>query len=637
MSRPARTASVAWRAAWRLLVVAALLLPLAAGARNEPYRVLLLHSFRTALPINASFTAGISKGLAASAMGGVEIDSESLDLSRFDDEVYVGKLKEVFRLKYRERRPDLIVPTYTPALQFLLEHGEELFPGVPIVFCASDVEYATARRLPPNVTGVTVKRDFAHTMDVMLHIDPDLRHVALVVGAGNLDRSWEATARADLAPYAGRVEFTWMRGLPMPELARRLQALPPNSAVLYIVQFADANGTPYVPRAVAGAAAEAASAPVYGTWDTLLGSGILGGWLATIEDAGVTAGTMAARVLAGTAPAAIPVANSEGTPTFDGRQLARWNIAESRLPPGSRVLFTEHSLWREHPVAVVATIVVVVLQAALIVALLVNRLRLRGARASLQQEYEQRSRAEDVSAALRTRLANFSKQSALGALATGIAHEVNQPLAAIKNYAQAAKRYVARDTPDREKITALISEMEGEAARAGGIIQKIRAVVRTGEVQSEPCSLPAAVRVVLREIATEEPAAADRIAAQIDRDLPPVLADPLQLQVVLVNLLHNALESAGPGGPPAGSAITVLAKRAGDADVEIRVVDDGPGISPETAESIFDPLFSTKPTGMGVGLATCKTIVEAHGGRIWYTPNPDGGSVFHFTLPVAGA
>lgn len=176
---------------------------------------------------------------------------------------------------------------------------------MPIVFCAADTEYVAGRSLPSNVTGVDAKRDFARTLEVMQTIDPDLRHVTLVVGAGSMDRAWEAYPQSELQTHSSKVEFTWLRGLPLPELTRAVGSLPPGSAVLYLVQFADMYGTPYVPRAVAAAVSEAASAPVYGTWDTLIGSGITGGWLATMEEASIVAGSIAARVLTGSAPSTI--------------------------------------------------------------------------------------------------------------------------------------------------------------------------------------------------------------------------------------------------------------------------------------------------------------------------------------------
>lgn len=614
--------------------------PAAASApdrRGQPFRVLLLHSFRSALPINAAFTTGTARGLAADPQVTVELDSESLDLSRFADADYQHMLVEIFRLKYHDHPPDLIIPTYTPALRFMLEHGDQAFPGVPVVFCGADVEYVQARRLPERFTGVTVKRDFAGTLELMAQIDPALRQVAVVVGAGAMDRQWEADARAALQPYAGRYDFQWLRGLPPAELADGVRGLPPHSAVLYVVQFGDRDGAAYVPKAVAAALAGASPVPVYGTWDTLLGSGILGGRLEIIEEGAVLAGGLALRVLKGERPAALPVA-SEGRnhPMIDARQLARWGISESQLPAGSHVLYRTPTPWEQHREAIVLAASVIALQAAWIVALLINRARLRRAEAALRSEYGQRLQAEKLSQGLRTRLAAFSKQSALGALATGIAHEVNQPLAAIKNYVQAARRYLPGAEPPQPKLRELLGELESEAGRAADIVQRIRGVISHGQLQAVPTALQPLVRGVLHELEPELAAHRCRVLDRVDAALPPVLADPIQLQVLLVNLLRNAMEGLDTLPPGEARAPIVLsAARAADGEVQFSVADQGPGITPELAEEVFEPLFSTKADGMGVGLATCRSIVQAHGGRLWHAPHAPRGAVFHFTLPLA--
>lgn len=635
MSRWRTTIGARARRAVGSLLASALLCtssPLAAATAVQPHRVLLLHSFRSALPINTGFTNGVTSGLAEDRSLSVEVDSESLDLSRFSDSRYLGMLIEILRLKYRDHPPDVIVPTFTPALSFMLKHGHEAFPGVPIVFCGADVEFVAGQSLPANVTGVTVKRDFAGTLELMLEVVPNLKHVAVVIGAGDMDRQWEADARRKLAPYMGRVQFNWLRGLPLDELDARLRALPANSAVLFVAAFVDRNGVALVPRAVATNVAGAAPVPVFGTWDTLIGSGILGGRMATIEDDAVTAGRMVARVLRGSPPGSIPVARGDrNVPIFDGRVLARWGLSENSLPPGSRVLFPQRSLWQEHRAGILSIVALISLQALLIVALLINRSRLHRTQHALRLEYDYRLEAENESRLLRGRLASFSKQSALGALATGIAHEINQPLAAIKNYVQAARRYVSGGSPDRDKVGELLGELEHEAGRAADIVDRIRGLISSGRLRPTRRPLRGLIEEVLRELEPELAARESRVSIETGSTLPDVMVDPIQVQVLLVNLLRNAIESSAPGAAP---SITVSARPSEDGNVEVRVADQGIGVVDETGE-IFEPLYSTKAGGMGVGLATCRTIVEAHGGRIWHSPNAPRGARFHFTLPIA--
>jgi ABC-type uncharacterized transport system substrate-binding protein len=275
----------------------------------------------------------------------VEIDSEDLDLSRMNAEEYVQKLVEIYALKYRASPPNLIIATYTPAVRLLLNHRHELFPGVPIVFCAAEFSSADLERLPPDVTGVASKRDFAGTLKLMSRLHPDMRHIAPIVGASVFDASWEQDVKKALHPFETRFEVIWLRGLPLRELTETVKALPAHTAILYVVQFGDPDGVSYVPRKVVQAVSKRASAPVYGLWDTLMGTGIVGGRLIPIEQQGVAAGKIARRILLGEAPASIPVLRMEQNEVVvDARQLKRLNIDERLLPEGSHNLYREHSL-----------------------------------------------------------------------------------------------------------------------------------------------------------------------------------------------------------------------------------------------------------------------------------------------------
>jgi signal transduction histidine kinase len=234
-----------------------------------------------------------------------------------------------------------------------------------------------------------------------------------------------------------------------------------------------------------------------------------------------------------------------------------------------------------------------------------------------------------------SRCAAAEKQTTLGALAGGIAHEINQPLIAIKNYAQAAKRYLAADPPQGGKLAELLAEMEGEVDRAGAIIRKVRKLLASGRVDAEPVELDPVLREVLAVMKQECEGHACRIDYPLAQPVPKVLADALQVQLVMVNLLRNAIEAIEAGGPSGERTISVGVTAVADGKVQVSVADCGPGICADDAEEIFEPLFTTKSSGMGIGLATCRTIIEAHGGRIGCEPNPAGGTVFRFTLPIA--
>jgi signal transduction histidine kinase len=620
-------------------VLAPLLLVLAsasASAQDEPKLVLVLHSMRDSMPVNSEFAAGIREGLDLSPDSPAEIATDTLDLESVHDEEYIRRLIEVNRLRYQNQSPSLVITTYTWATRFLLDHRNQLFPDVPVVFCAAELQSEDLERLPPDVTGVTSKGEFAGTLELMTRLHPDLRQVVLIVGSGDLDAAAEREARKALRPLEGRFELTWLRGLSLPQLTETVSALPPRTAILYLVQFMDSDGGFYVPWKVAEAVSQAASAPVYGLWDTLIGTGVVGGRVIPIEEQGLAAGKIARRILLGEAPADIPVVRMErNDPLLDARQLKRWNIDERLLPEGSRVLYREYSAWEEHRNAILLAASLILLQTLGIATLLRSRQRLQQAQARQRVEADHRAQAEKTARKLERRVAALEKESSLGVLAGDVAHEVSQPLTAIQNYAQAARRYVTADSAKADKLAELLAEMASQAERAGAIIEKTRKLLGSGGLDAVPVELDPVLNEVLALMAPEVDTCGCRIDYRVTAPVPLVLVDALQLQLVIVNLLRNAVEAAAPPAQNGGGVISMTVGETADRMVQVSVADCGPGVPANEVEAIFEPLYTTKEAGLGVGLATCRTIVEAHGGRIWCAANPGGGTTFHFTVPAA--
>ena len=207
----------------------------AASVPDQPYRVLVLHSFRNILPANTDWYNGIVRGFTSVPDVRVEIDVEVPDLSRFGEEnenEYFSELLAIYRHKYRDHPPQLIIPTYTPALQFLLDHGEAVFPGIPIVFCGADDQFVAAQQLPPHMTGITTHRDFTGTLELIAQVQPDTQRIAVIVGSSAIDKQFERDARRAFRPFEGRLEFTWLQGLPLGELTAAVKNLPDHTVIL---------------------------------------------------------------------------------------------------------------------------------------------------------------------------------------------------------------------------------------------------------------------------------------------------------------------------------------------------------------------------------------------------------------------
>lgn len=234
---------------------------------------------------------------------------------------------------------------------------------------------------------------------------------------------------------------------------------------------------------------------------------------------------------------------------------------------------------------------------------------------------------------LQDALTHVSRVTAMGTLATSIAHELNQPLTAIANYVQAASEMLAE--PDPEKIAIVreaLDECGAQAIRAGQIVRRLRDFISRGETERQIVELPRLVNEASALAFVGVGSRSVEFSVRIEPSTEQVLVDRIQIQQVLLNLIRNAVEAM----EDAPFRRLELTSRPGpDGFAEVIVADSGPGLPADAAAVLFQPFMTTKATGMGLGLSICQTIVEAHGGRIWTEASPLGGAAFHFTLPEA--
>lgn len=254
----------------------------------------------------------------------------------------------------------------------------------------------------------------------------------------------------------------------------------------------------------------------------------------------------------------------------------------------------------------------------------------------LTREIQSREKAEDEARRTREQRDQFSRLGILGEMASNIAHELNQPLAAIANYAEGLTHAIDRGRGDAGFLRAGARGIAGEAERAGAIIQRIRAFVRRREAKRETLDANDVVRDTLALFETLAARRGIAVRVHLAPDLPQVTADRAEIEQVLLNLLQNAVDAMTDAAIDAsrrGRGITVRTSRDGAA-VKIAVRDHGPGLTADVEAHLFDTFFTTKPHGLGLGLCICRTIVESHGGRLWAANNPGDGLTMRFTLPA---
>lgn len=241
--------------------------------------------------------------------------------------------------------------------------------------------------------------------------------------------------------------------------------------------------------------------------------------------------------------------------------------------------------------------------------------------------------AETERRSLEMRLEHVSRLSLLGEMAAGIAHEINQPLTAIANYSQAARNVLDRVPVDRKTLTTACEGIAEQVQRAGDVIKNLRKFVRTREIERSRLNLKALVDGVMVLIKAD--AAHDGITVDtlLSDALPDVSGNAVQLQQVLLNLTHNAVD-AMRDNTRRPKLLTIETRATPDGGVEIRVSDRGSGVSSNLEEAIFNPFFTTKRQGLGVGLAISRSIVDAHGGLLSFERRDGGGSTFIVKLPI---
>ncbi len=305
----------------------------------------------------------------------------------------------------------------------------------------------------------------------------------------------------------------------------------------------------------------------------------------------------------------------------DARALQRWSLDERRLPSGCEIRFADRPFWRQYWWQIVVTLAIVVGQTLLIVSLIAQRRRRR-----LAEQVEQAQRAE---------LAHASRLALAGVLTGAIAHEINQPLGAILSNADAADLILESGTDRRDELRRILADIRRDDERASEVIHRLRALLGKGEFER--------TAVELNEVVSElEPilrAEAKRRGVTLEIRPAPmtttIVGDRIQIQQVLINLVLNAMDAVADVPEVRRRVVVSIARGENGAVISVR--DRGRGIAPEHRTKLFDSFFSTKRNGMGLGLSITRTIVEAHGGRIWAENGPGEGSVFQIELPLAVA
>jgi len=536
-----------------------------------------------------------------------------------DEEGAQHQLAAYLRELYSRNAPDLIVAFGAPAAAFLQRCRAELFPDVPALFAAIDERRVSRTNLTGNDAVVAVWIDVPALFANIVRLLPNTKNIAVVMGSSPNEAFWLDELRSRLQPLATRVNLLFWNDLPFDEILRRAGALPKDSAIFWLQPQVDVTGATHDGEQALKRLHAVANAPIFSHDDAFFGNEIVGGPMTSISQGSQAAVAVASRILAGEKAGEIrtPVLQY-GPAKYDWRELKRWDIPESRLPEGSQILFHQLSPWELYRWQVVAVCSAVLVQALLIGGLLYERRR------RLLAEVDSRQRMAE--------LAHVNRFATAGELTASISHELNQPLGAILSNAESLELMLKSQTPDIDEARQIASEIRRDDERASEVIRRLRSLLKKAPFDSRNADLNDIVGETVTFLSALALGRSVELRTALDPEPLTIKGDRIQLQQVILNLIVNAIDAMSEL-PPAERLITIRTARDRER-AEVSIADRGPGIPHDKLQDIFQPFFSTKARGMGMGLSIARTIVEAHGGRLFAENLARGGALLRVELPM---
>ena len=489
-----------------------------------------------------------------------------------------------------------------------------------MVFTAVEQRRIDVSALGELDTVVAVRHDFPAIIENILQILPDTKNVMVVIGNSPNEKFWLEEMRRELRPFENRIAFTWTSDQSFNEILKHASELPPHSAIYWHGMLVDAAGVVHEGDSTLKRLHANANAPMFSFIDVFFNGEIVGGPMHAMLDGGRETAAVSIRILNGEKPGDLKVPPTRfATPIYDWRQLQRWNISESRLPPGSEVHFREPTIWQQYFWQMVAMSTALTLLSCLVLALI--------------WEDRRRRRSEANAQVLTGELAHINRVVTAGQLTASIAHEIRQPLSAITSFGSAGLRWLKHDPPNLDNARSGLENIVTAVRRADEVIKSVTALFKNKSTTRSEVYVNELVEQVLVSTARGRETNGILLETNFVENPPSyVMADPVQLQQVILNLVANAIEAMS--GSEHGVRILLVETTIDQTDaVVITVADSGPGINSKMVEKLFTPFFTTKSAGMGLGLPICKSIIEAHQGKLTVASREPHGAVFRIELP----
>ena len=563
----------------------------------QPKTILFLHSYGLNVQPWAAWSREIQTELNRQSPWPLVIQEQPVVTAGASDTTE-AKFVEYLATLYAQRPPDLIVAVGTPAAHFVRRHRTDLYPTTPMLLAAVEVRRVEKSTLSEQDAVAGVHLDEVALFKNILRLLPETQTIALISGNSPNARFWVNEQKRILGPLLGnKVRLIFFYEQPFEEILKEIANLPPHSAIFFqmlVVEGASAMSGDKEPLKRID---QVGTAPIFSYDETFFTGAVVGGPM--FSSTGVARPTAAAavRMLGGERASSIEVpVIGFSAPKYDWRQLQRWNISESRLPPGSEILFREPTAWQRYSWQIALIVAVILLQAGLISALL--------------REHRRRQFAEVQSRQRMAELARVMRFSTAGELTGSIAHEMNQPLGAILTNAETAKAILKSPSPDIAELNEIVDDILRDDRRAGEVIRRMKSLLKKAPFELKNFDLNDLVRETLGVLSALAVGRKVELTSSITQNALPILGDRIQIQQVILNLVVNGID-AMRDTPAENRTISIRTSRV-EKFAELSVSDRGPGIPEDKLKEVFEPFFTSKAEGMGMGLSIARTIIEAH-------------------------
>ncbi len=562
------------------------------GAEAEPRQVLLLHSYERGAASHA-FATMFRTELSTSFGEPLDFIDVTLQALRLDPGASEESIVNQLRSTLPRRRLDLVVPIGGPAVTLAQTYLRQLVPATtPMLLAGVDRRFVQHGALAADDTAVAVEHDPPAMIETILRLLPDTETIFVVVGASPFERFWLEELRRGFQRFEGRLTFVWANELSFEEMLKTSASLPPRSAVFFGTLSSDAKGVRHVEERALDALHAAANAPIFGLNSAQLGRGIVGGPLLSNEDLARRTATVAVQMLRGESPHGL-TASVAAAPAFDWRELRRWGIGESRLPPGSAVLFREPTAWQRYRPQIIAGVAFASVQAVFLIALL----------ASLAK----RRRTEHALSHFSGRLLQSHETER-----ARIASELNEDLCQRLTGLTLQLHCVNKASRDGGGETARVEEL---CAQLGDLAGEIHAISDDCYSRLKLLGLTASARSFCQDLSARHGVTVDFGDDGVPDDLPEAVA--LALFRVLQEALGNAVKHAGTQR----MSVELCGKRD---EIRLEVADEGSGFDPAAAMSSH-----------GLGLISMRERLNLVGGACEITSRPGGGTRIRARVPIA--